>query len=112
MSNKKTIAVDFDGVIHRYSRGWYDGSIYDPPIDGAIEGINRLRTKFNVVIFTARKDVNQVARWFMDHFGGWMPEVTNIKPVAVAYIDDRAIRFESWDQILNSKILRDIINYD
>ncbi len=51
---KQTIAVDFDGVIHRYSRGWQDGSIYDPPVDGAVEALERLHHRYKVVIFTTR----------------------------------------------------------
>lgn len=30
-----TISIDFDGVIHQYSKGWQNGEIYDPPIRGA-----------------------------------------------------------------------------
>jgi len=52
---KGSICVDFDGVIHRYSRGWFGGSIYDPPVEGAREGLKHLTSKgFEIIIFTTR----------------------------------------------------------
>ena len=43
MLEKKSISIDFDRVIHKYSEGWKDGTIYDEPVDGAIEAIKRLQ---------------------------------------------------------------------
>ena len=37
---RKTIVFDFDGVIHKYSKGWQDGSIYDEPVEGIKDLIN------------------------------------------------------------------------
>lgn len=67
-----------------------------------------------MVVFTCRDPV-QVALWLRGHgipctvdpdasTGFWDDRdivlVTNRKPAAVAYIDDRAIRFTSWEQAL------------
>ena len=41
----KTIAIDFDGVIHKYSKGWHDGTIYDKANEGAFEFIRELMKK-------------------------------------------------------------------
>lgn len=57
-----TFAVDFDGVIHRYSRGWHDGTIYDPPMEGAMDGLRALMDYDAVFIHTTR-DPEQVATW-------------------------------------------------
>jgi hypothetical protein len=57
-----TLAIDFDGVIHAYTRGWADGSIYDPPLPGAFDGLRALMRQDAVFIFTAREP-EQVQPW-------------------------------------------------
>lgn len=107
-----TVAVDFDGVIHAYSRGWADGTIYDPPLPGALDGLARLREHYAVFIHTTREPT-QVAAWLhqagvpvaLDHEGTFwnrrdMVLVTNRKLPAVAYIDDRAYTFRNWAQTM------------
>lgn len=107
-----TVAVDFDGVVHRYSRGWHDGTIYDEPMPGAIEALRALMAVEPVFIFTAR-DIGQVASWLLErgisvrvgHDGPFWNDcgrvlVTNRKLAARAYLDDRAVLFTSWPQAL------------
>jgi hypothetical protein len=111
-----TIAVDFDGVVHRYSRGWHDGSIYDEPVEGALEGLKSLMIEEAVFILTSR-DKWQVASWLREHgfhvtvdgppsyvWDFWNQRgvllVTNRKLPATSYLDDRAVRFTSWPQAL------------
>lgn len=57
-----TVAVDFDGVIHWYRRGWQDGSIYDLPMPGAVDGLNQLMAVESVFIHTTREP-EQVMPW-------------------------------------------------
>jgi hypothetical protein len=99
-SFKKTLAIDFDGVLHGYSKGWQEGVIYDPPKDGAKEALASLSEKFNLVVFTTREDLDAVGTWLETHeLSPYITSVTNSKPLAVAYIDDRAVRFENWVQV-------------
>ena len=115
MAYLPTIAVDFDGVIHAYSRGWQDGTIYDEPVPGAFDGLRKLMRSYAVFVHTSR-DPEQVALWIkersdlttawspVEHHEFWNQRgcmlVTSRKLPAVAYIDDRGIRFESWAQAL------------
>ncbi|MFD8279720.1 hypothetical protein ACFV47_11055 [Streptomyces solisilvae] len=46
-----TIAIDFAGVIHAYSGGWADGTIYDLPFPDALDG---LRTRMEQDTFPVR----------------------------------------------------------
>lgn len=111
--------MDFDGVIHAYRQGWQDGSIYDEPVPGAFDALKMLMQQYAVFIFTSRSKY-QVAAWLADHgfrvttefeadHDDWDGQfwdqqgillVTNSKIGASAYIDDRAIRFLSWEQAL------------
>ena len=53
--NKFQVAIDFDGVIHENSKGFYDGTVYDPPIDGAVDAIKWFKSQgYDIVIFTAK----------------------------------------------------------
>lgn len=119
-----TVALDFDGVIHRYSKGWQGGKIYDPPMPGAIEAVKEIMEVEAVVVFTARTDLDAVCD-SLTHWGvecitqdQWDRErpaaehgsafwndksrilVTNRKPAARYYLDDRAVLFtpeRGWD---------------
>lgn len=97
---KPTLAIDFDGVLHGYRNGWQGGTIYDLPVDGAIEAWGKLKSLgFNLVVFTARVDLEPVEAW-MEKWFGEKPLVTNQKPLALFYIDDRALTFRNWPDMM------------
>jgi hypothetical protein len=96
-----SVAVDFDGVIHSYVSPWIDAeTIPDPPVPGAIEWLTEIERHFQVIIFTTRGKTPEgqraVRHWLHEH--GWASgmnaEVTAVKPPALIYLDDRAMRFE------------------
>lgn len=92
-----TIAFDFDGVIHRYSKGWCNGDIYDTPVNGIKQLINELRSNgIKVVIFTTRavgiRSKGDIRAW-LRKYDIFVDEITSRKPIAKIYVDDRAINF-------------------
>jgi len=93
---RATLAVDFDGVIHAYSLGWQDGSCYDKLLEGAVPALKMLKQAgYRIVVFTSRNNLEAVEEWLV----AWdvpFDEVTNHKVPALAYIDDRAVRFTNW----------------
>jgi hypothetical protein len=120
----QTVAVDFDGVLHSYERGWADGTIYGDWKPGAVTGLTQLMQEYAVFIHTTRS-AKQVARWIeqmsgygiecttavprtglLRRPGFWNRQgyllVTNLKLPAIAYIDDRAVRFKDWPQALGA----------
>lgn len=110
-----TVAVDFDGVIHAYSRGWQDGSIYDEPLPDAFTALHYLMERYAVFVHTTREP-RSVADWITERSAiptctelpaeFWNDQsqllVTSRKFPALAYIDDRAVRFHDWNQALET----------
>lgn len=117
------IAVDFDGVIHRFTTPWTASTIVaDPPVDGAFAWLRMLLgSGVRVWLHTSRMTrfahpwsavtpeleepiearVRALHEWFRAHGGGDIMEHPNInlwqwpgKPQADWYVDDHAVRFD------------------
>jgi hypothetical protein len=100
---KKTLVVDFDGVLHSYASGWKGPtSIPDPPVPGAFVFLAHATERFDVAVLSSRSretgGIDAMKRWLADH--GLDPTVLGklrfprTKPPAHVYLDDRGWRFE------------------
>jgi len=112
--NNKIVAIDFDGVIHKSSRGFYDGTIYDDPIEGSIESIEYLRELgYEIVIYTCKANpdrpliegrcgVELIWNWLQKYgIKQYISDVVWGKPWALIYIDDKGYRFENWEDTIS-----------
>jgi len=93
----KTVAVDFDGVLADY-HGWKEKDVLDLPAPGALRFVQRvLDAGYHVVVHTTRNK-RRVEAWLT--FWHFPPQVmvSNDKPKAMVYIDDRGHRFDGdWN---------------
>lgn len=67
----KTIAIDFDGVIHKYSKGWHDGTIYDEPMKSAFESIKKLMDNGYSVFILSTRNPKQIKKWLDKYLWFW-----------------------------------------
>jgi ribonucleotide monophosphatase NagD (HAD superfamily) len=106
-----TIAVDFDGVLHLYSKGWNGGEIYDEVVPGAKQAMEQLKAAgHKIYIFSTRsnkifhKEGNQdklMKDWLEKNEIPFDKIWTFGKPMADLFIDDRAIGFRgNWQQTI------------
>ena len=115
------VGIDFDGVIHNSSKGYYDGTVYGDPIPGAACALEALAEDYTVIMFTckARSDrglvngktgTQLVWDWLEKHnLAQYVSKVTAEKPRAKFYVDDKAFRFTNWDETLKQiKELEDV----
>tara|TARA_A100001391_G_scaffold182718_1_gene149433 strand:- start:1998 stop:2387 length:390 start_codon:yes stop_codon:yes gene_type:complete len=109
---KNTIAIDFDGVIHKNSKGFHDGTIYDEPVKDVKKGLEYLSKSYKLVIYSCKANPNRPkidnktgVELIWDWLDGYnlkkyIDDVSYEKPNAKYYIDDKAIRFLNWEMVM------------
>ena len=112
-NERSNLAIDFDGVIHNFDKGWYDGTCYGEPIEGSLEAIKELSDKYNIIIFSSKalpdrplvngKTGKQLIIEWLEKYDvlKYIDEITYFKPRAEYYIDDKGISFKNnWKEII------------
>ena len=104
---KITLAIDLDKTVHRYSKGFHDGTIYDSPMEGVREALELLSKKYRLILFTARIYVQgaeakaKIEEWLKRYdLLKYFAKITGEKEPCVRYIDDKAITFRNWSETL------------
>lgn len=87
------VCVDLNGVLDSYS-GWRGPHHFDPPRPGARAFLEALVSRgYEVVVFTTRHP-DGVWRWLRDfELDLFVRQVTDRKPAAYVFVDDRAVCF-------------------
>lgn len=119
--DENRIMIDLDKTIHKYSKGWQDGTLYDEPFEGVKEIIDQLKLEgYQVIILTTRlsetangkeeviKQKQMIEDWLKE-YGIKVDGITAEKLPALLYIDDRGFMFEGeWNIDLLSKIKKEL----
>ena len=121
IKREKWVAVDFDGPIHLYSKGWQNGEIYDSVTPGCVRALTLLQEEgYFIAIHTARitkeltlgtitvdnDQVQQIFKFLLDNKVPFHKIVPKI--IAEIYFDDRAVHVDplvgsTWENALKNR---------
>lgn len=107
---RKTVCVDFDGVIHPYTNGWQgiDPTI-EAPVKGIREELDRLKDNgFIIAVLTTRAQSRigiDAVKHYLDTWRVPYDKITATKIGAICYIDDRAVLFDGDATGLADKVI-------
>jgi hypothetical protein len=92
-NQRPIVCVDLDGVLNTFDE-WRGPEFFHPPRPGAREFLQRLKSAgYRVVIFTVRYH-GWVEEWLSENgLSTYVDMVTDRKPPAHVYLDDRAVCF-------------------
>jgi len=96
---RNKIALDFDGVIHEYSKGWTGVVPIEPPKEGTEEALIKLKAEGWTIVIMSTRPKQYIQPW-LEKYGldKYISGVNNTKIPATIYVDDRGFRFTDWSQ--------------
>ena len=118
MEKRRTIAIDFDGVISNY-QGYKGKGNFAPPVPGCKNFLDKLREEgWTIIVFTTRSEIPQIEAYMLEFripydYINENPENKKLdcspwKILADIYLDDRAICFEG---VYSKELLTRIIDF-
>lgn len=98
---KRTLAIDFDGVMNLYT-GWKGEDELYQPRSGLADFLNTLRRDEWTIIIYSTRDPEKIKEWLKAHKYEFLIDgISNKKPMATCYLDDRAVNFNGdWTDAL------------
>jgi hypothetical protein len=102
------LAIDFDEVIHDMAHP-VPGRKMGPPMPGVKDALETLVSLGHTILIHSCNNTTVIREWMKYWQIPFHSIIEGHKPVADVYIDDKALRFETWPKTLMELVDRRII---